>query len=1169
MTPASRLAALAVALLFLLPPASAGAGELGQNTPEAAEAATHPSSAAGSQSTSVKQKTLYFHNDTQSIGGTNRTQTANSTLGVNKSVVCFGAAPCGGSQMTLTFYQFPGMAMNATLNGSVAVVIWMRSTEGNNMFVDLTLTVRSISPAGGLATHVVSPQASYDPVTSHFSEYRVATGPARFTVPEGHHLVFELLLKGDNSRQVFIAWGDDLYRSRAVVPMETHMRIAAAATLDANRTAQSSFDPQAADKTIIFNATVEDPLGGYDVKWANLSLEGPPGKLLDRAPMAKAGGAPGGRFAWFEHATNYTGWPVGKYNFTIDAVDNTGFHYRFPSNIGDLTYGGHLESMRSSFYIGSAPVPLWVRADDSLGAPLAQATVAIRSIGPYFIDVNSTGAGGLATLVSPIGSWRFLVLWQAVEVYNESRTVTGPNNATNPLVLRARVFTGAIQVLDVGRAPLPGALVHLVHPNSTALPTMVTNATGEVPFVRMAGGNYSLAVDYRGVDVFIGTLAIVGNRTYAVVADVYYLTLVVSDLAGRRLAGALVMARDNVTDIVTDSRITNQTGVALARLPRNVYDMEVFWLETLVNATRGYQLGGNATLAITAVVFTLRLRLVDSRSLAVEGAQVDVALKTGRVVLTGVTAADGRTSMQAPGGTFRLVARWSGAVVMDDPDFLVSGTAEREIKVWVFYLTARLADSRGVPVAFASISTHRGGVPVGSAVTGPDGKADLRLATGDSQVTANWHGVEVHNSTVTVAADDARDLPARVHYLKVMPSDSRGAPVKGATAEAWVGAALVSSNLTDAAGAAELRSPATSIVVKLRWRGVEIASVPKTVDRDEDLPVQAKVFYLNVKVVDREGKAVGDAEVSARRSLILESNFTGSDGASIFRLPNGSYDIEVRYRSAHYLTPVDSSASMKGVAVSADAEVTVKLEDYPPSVFATGAFAIGLLFALLILLAALLVYLIAKKRRRDREAALGGAEKVEAGEPLAPGPEVAEPDPKARESEPIEASEEAPEPPRDMETGPRKRAVPPPFAALPPSEIEQAEGAREEDPWPEERQPSRLDHAEDLIRPPGEAAEAVKPEELVDKVLGGEQAKADEGAPAATQEAMPGDGDDSPPSAALSMSEAQSEGKCSMCKGKIKAGALESVCGCGARYHVACGKRAAACASCGKSLAKR
>ncbi|HLF07692.1 MAG TPA: hypothetical protein VI893_11090, partial [Thermoplasmata archaeon] len=403
MRPLPRTVAAVVLLAVLMLPGAIGAGPAGEVDPGRSSAGSgedghHDPVPASGSSSSVKSKVLYFHNDTRLIGGANRTQTADSTLGTNQSTACTGGAPCAGSQITLTFYQYPAMADNATVNGSVAAVLWLSSTQGNNMFVDLTLTVSSISPAGASTTHVTSPGTPYDPVTSHFSEYRVATPNATFTVPAGHHLVFEILVRADNSRNVFIAWGDDLYRSRAVVPMETHLRVARAVTLDSNRTAQTSFDPGATTKLVIFNSTVDDPLGGYDVRYANLSLEGPVGSILDRAPMTRGGGAPGGPSAWFELVWNYSGYPVGRYNYTVEAVDNTGFYYRFPSNIGDLTYGGHLESRPGLFYVGSAPVPVHVLAEDSLGAPLPQAVVGVKSAGRYFVDVNRTDAAGRAVL---------------------------------------------------------------------------------------------------------------------------------------------------------------------------------------------------------------------------------------------------------------------------------------------------------------------------------------------------------------------------------------------------------------------------------------------------------------------------------------------------------------------------------------------------------------------------------------------------------------------------------------------------------------------------------------------------------------------------------------------------------------------------------------------------
>ncbi|HLF05875.1 MAG TPA: hypothetical protein VI893_01650, partial [Thermoplasmata archaeon] len=484
---------------------------------------------------------------------------------------------------------------------------------------------------------------------------------------------------------------------------------------------------------------------------------------------------------------------------------------------------------------------------------------------------------------------------------------------------------------------------------------------------------------------------------------------------------------------------------------------------------------------------------------------------------------------------------------------------------------ARLVDSRGVPVVSAEVSTDRAGALVGSAVTGADGKVDLRLPTGDSRVLARWYGIQVHESTQTVTKDEARDLAASVFYLMVKPRDSRGAAVGGAPVDVWVGSALVSSSISDAAGDAEVRAPATSVVLKVHWRGVEVASESRSVTKDEAIVIAAKVYYLTVKVTDREGKPVGDTEVSVRTSLLLESNFTAGDGATVFRLPNQTYEVTVRYRTAYYLTPVDVSASKPGLLLAGDTEISVVLSDYPPSVFATGAFAIGALFALLAILALVLVYLIVKKRRAGREPATADlTDDIEDREPSMKDDAPSVPAPPEDEDGAVEHSEETPaEAAKAPKEHPGKRAMPPPFAALPPSEIEQGEGQPSDEGWPMvERKPSRLDKEEDLLQPPSDAAEEKQARALAEGILDEGPVppeEAPEGASAGPSETraatLP-----AAPIATLTMGEAKAEGKCALCNGKIKPGSLEAVCECAAEYHVACGKRAKKCGSCGKEF---
>jgi hypothetical protein len=641
--------------------------------------------------------------------------------------------------------------------------------------------------------------------------------------------------------------------------------------------------------------------------------------------MARVWGSASSRYVSFELTWNYSGRPVGRYNFTVEAVDNTGYNARYPDDPGDTTYGGHLETFTGTFYIGTAPVPVHVRALDSRSRPLGGTLVAIRATGSFFVDINRTDGGGDSQLVCPLGAYRFIVFWQGIEVYNQSHTITGPVNSSSPLVFVSAVYDATLRVVDVANAPLAGALVFLRHPNSTALPALGTSSTGESSISRMAGGVYGVRVDFRGIDVAVTTLNLNSNALFVIPADVYYLRVTVRDLAGAPLPGAQVILRDNVTDIISDSRITNATGLAVSRLPKHVYDVEVRWLESVVNLTYGLAIAGNASLAITALVYQVSLRLLDSRSAPVEAARVDLALSTGKVIITAITGADGRVGLQAPGGVFRLTATWRNVRIHDDPAFSINASGPRDVMVGVYYVGFTVADGADKTVSGAIIRVTSGGKPVDSNTSGLDGKASMRLPTtahdGPHLVEVWWLGAKVHSAPLNVTADAPVKLVVDILYVVVTVSDSRSQAVDGAVVEASHAGSLVSTAATGADGKATLRLPKAPIRFEVTWLGVGVHDSTVNVT-GAPVPLSASVYYLKVTLVDSRSQPVQGALLRyiTPAGVEITEVSTGADGVAEARAPGGKVEVAASW----YRTEVHRSE----VALAADVAVSLTAKVY-------------------------------------------------------------------------------------------------------------------------------------------------------------------------------------------------------------------------------------------------
>jgi hypothetical protein len=72
-------------------------------------------------------------------------------------------------------------------------------------------------------------------------------------------------------------------------PCKESMEVSGVNTLNYLRNPQSGFESNALNTTVIVQATVTDPFGGYDVRWANVTITGPSGIVLNNATMEKVG----------------------------------------------------------------------------------------------------------------------------------------------------------------------------------------------------------------------------------------------------------------------------------------------------------------------------------------------------------------------------------------------------------------------------------------------------------------------------------------------------------------------------------------------------------------------------------------------------------------------------------------------------------------------------------------------------------------------------------------------------------------------------------------------------------------------------------------------------------------------------------------------------------------
>jgi hypothetical protein len=406
-----------------------------------------------------KDITLYLHNVTpaKQVGAISTLRIMNSTLGTS-----LNTTPSSASSVSDDWYLYPVLANDTAIQGNVTLHIWALRTArtGDNRGASLSFTLYDYDASGTSVGTIASASVNFNMIND-WREYLISAGSvARYNVTKGHTLRLFFDLSGSASNYYQVAWGDNSKKSRLTIETFDWVRMNSAVVLDHNGVPKTNFRLTAVNKSVTFRANVTDPFGGYDIRYVNATLVAPNGtKILDMATMQKTKGFFNSYFTEFSYGWNYSGYPTGQYNLTVYAVDNTGYYYRYPTNPGDATYGGHLVSLKISFWIGGMPYNATVTVLDSQNQALAGAKVTIAD------QSGKTDSAGKVVLRVANGTYVLRVVWQDVVVYSGSALVLGDTNFT----VRTTVYSPPIIAVDDLGTAVEDAVAFLEHPNGSVI----------------------------------------------------------------------------------------------------------------------------------------------------------------------------------------------------------------------------------------------------------------------------------------------------------------------------------------------------------------------------------------------------------------------------------------------------------------------------------------------------------------------------------------------------------------------------------------------------------------------------------------------------------------------------------------------------------------------------
>jgi hypothetical protein len=818
-----------------------------------------------------KDITFYLHNVTAGaqVGSITTMRIMNTTQGDTLNVSARSA-----KSVQYDFYMYPVLADNTTVDNNVTVHIWARriATSGDNRGASFIMRLYDVDATGADAATIATATVNYNMLTA-WREYTIAaTNVADYTVAVGHSLRLYIEIDGSSSNDYQMAWGDTTRKSRVDIEMSDYVRVNDVDTLDYQRTPKVVYSQITANKTMYFAANITDPYGGYDVKWVNASLVAPNGTtVLSKAVMTKTAGFFNTYYNEYEYVWNYSGYPTGQYNLTVDVVDNTGYYYRFPTNPGDTTFGGHMESMTFNFWIGGMPHNVTINVTDDMSTALPGAEVTMGE------GKGITDAGGQVVLRLANGTYDLEVKWQKVRVHFSSQTVLNDTW----IDVTAAVYSPEIIIHDDVGDPVFDAVVFTLHPNGTFLDqSWRTDAQGSIDWDTMAGGDYRMSVFWMGVEVYNASLALNGQGPFTLTVMVYQLDIQVVDTAGQGLELAQVVITNTTNGLVADSLLTDFNGDAVSKVPIGNFDFVVYWRNTVVfDSLVDHKVDASGTLVLQARIFAVNLTVVDASDIPLANARVVVGFAlSGQVQDFGTTDAQGILGTRLPVGFYNFWVYWKDVLVNETTNLYYDGAAEHTIRASVYWVDVHVQDTENVSVVSALVSLrHADGLDFGTVSTDVDGNTSYRLPLGDYRVVVAWMQTVVYDADHLIDSQDPITLTVAIYYMRLHVVDSRDAAVDNALVVTHndTSGAIVGSSVTDEGGNITHRVPMGNYRVQIVWQEAVVFEADRIVDHNDWVTIVVNVFYVDIHV-----EALPDAPWGSREPGTTATSPTGRPSAS-------------------------------------------------------------------------------------------------------------------------------------------------------------------------------------------------------------------------------------------------------------------------------------------------
>ncbi|MEM3341546.1 MAG: carboxypeptidase-like regulatory domain-containing protein [Thermoplasmata archaeon] len=538
------------------------------------------------------------------------------------------------------------------------------------------------------------------------------------------------------------------------------------------------------------------------------------------------------------------------------------------------------------------------------GIPLAQVVVS-NTTTQIVADSKMTNLSGGVLSRLPLGAYDFTVYWKNVVVSSSVKDYLVDSSRT--LVITADIYTLTINIVDTSGIPLQYSEVILYTSDMSMLidtTTLSEYGSGQVP---VPAGDFIAVAYWKNIAVnFTPFTMPASDFTLNLTASVFYVPVLVVDSHGAPVEA--VHLTFFYMGLSVESITTNSSGLAIARLPEEQYDIIGDYQGINVLSVSGVQCNSSQMITLNAAIYYIKVLTVDSGLVPLSDVLITARTATGQLLYTNSTSTDGTAVLKLPVVDAIFNSTWYSYTVSTTSYKVTGDSIEPPVLIncSVFYVNINCFDSAHIPVQDADvrITSERGDL-VGAYTTSENGTAVARLAAASYSLRFVWKNIDVTdevNATITITQNSTFNFTLKIGYLSIKAVDSKNIPVAEAQAlliNTYTGA-VFDTKLTNATGEAVFRLAASTYNLTLYWRDTIINTTSIVFTSNASLILNASVYYLRLNIIDAQDKPVEKAELiilRANDTRVFDSQYTALEGWIVSRLPGGIYNIQAYWHN--------------------------------------------------------------------------------------------------------------------------------------------------------------------------------------------------------------------------------------------------------------------------------